>query len=409
MESALAALPDGAQIFLPGASGEPGGVMSALYDGWPAGKRLKITTTFLPGINVIDFDRLDPAIEVAGLFLPREYADAARLGQYRHVPISYAAFGRWIDTQARFDATLVQVSPPDRDGRYSLGPSVEYTMQAIARSDNVIAVVNPNVPFMPLAPALTADMITMICASDAALPTYAVASDDQSTAVAQQVAKLIDDGTALQIGIGKIPGALLGQLQDRRNLRFWSGLVSDGVMDLVAACVTPADGIGHACLCLGTTEFYEWLRNRRDIVLHGCDRSHNTAIMQGIDGFVAVNGAVEVDLFGQCNLERIGGRSLSGAGGAPDFASAARRGIRSKSIVALPAQAGGKSRIVPVIGAEAMVTLSRTEIDYVVTENGIADLRFASVPERAERLIEIAAPDHRDELRTAWQNIMDRL
>lgn len=405
LSAALGALRANDHLYLPGASGEPGDVVGILQRYWPAGKKLAITTSFLPGVNEFDFSQLDPAISVTGLFMQTRFADAARENRYRHVPISYAAFSAWLDANAQFDATVVQVAPPDAAGRYSLGPSAEFTMQAIRKSRSVIAVVNAAVPRLVKSPSLSPDMISYICESDAPLTTYAVPGDELSKAVAARVAPLIDEGAVLQMGIGKIPGALLGQLNDRRDLQFWSGMISDGVMDLVEAGALRQGSIGFTCMCLGTKPFYDWLNDRADIVVHGCDTSHNPRELAALVGLVAVNGALEVDLMGQCNLERVNGRALSGAGGAPDFAHAARRGVGGKSIIVLPSEASGHSRIVGSIGCMSMTTLPRTEIDYVVTEHGVADLRFASVQERAERLVEVAAPHHRSDLSDAWREI----
>lgn len=399
----------GARLYIPGASGEPANVVSTLEEAWPAGRELAITTSFLPGVNSFDFSKLDPAINVTGLFSPPQYADAVREGRYRHAPLSYAMFCKWLQTDAQFDAVVVQVAPPDNDGRYSLGPLVEFTMLAIQKSQSVIAVVNPNVPRLVHSPCLTTDRITTICEADAPLTTYEPMSDALSEAVAEQVASLISDDALLQVGIGKIPTALLKKLKDRRKLLFQSGLISDGVMDLVEAGATRQLSIALTCMCVGGEAFYNWLNERDDIIMKGCDYTHNPQTLAALEGFIAVNGALEVDLLGQCNLERVAGRSVSGAGGAPDFAQAARRGAGGKSIIALPAEVRGRSRIVAALGPDAIVTLPRHDIDYVVTEYGVADLRFASVHERAEQLIEVAAPRHRSELRNAWRDIAKRL
>lgn len=405
ISTALSALPPQSRLYLPGGSGEPAGVVAALHDLWLAGRQLDITTTFLPGVNEIDFGRLDPAISVTGLFMQPRYGDAARAGRYRHVPISYAGFGNWLDADATFDATVLQVAPPNAYGHYSLGPSAEFTMRAASKSRQIIAVVNPNVPQLIHAPSLTSDQFAYICEEDAPLTTYSVASDGISTAVARHVAKLIEDGAMLQIGIGKIPGALLPLLKDHHDLQFWSGMISDGVIDMVEGGALKRNAIGFTCMGLGTASFYDWLNHRDDIVVHGCEKSHDIQQLAALERFTAINGALEVDLLGQCNLERVNHRALSGAGGAPDFAHAARRSAGGKSIIALPAEVNGHSRIIASIGSSSMTTLGRTEVDFVVTENGIADLRFASVSERAERLIEVAAPAHRAGLRSAWAEI----
>ena len=164
-------------------------------------------------------------------------------------------------------------------------------------------------------------------------------------------------------------------------------------------------------MLLGSADLYEWSKRQELIHVLGCDRIHDAIRLASIPRLVAVNSALSVDLFGQCNLETAGGRALSGAGGAPDFARAARLSPGGLSIVALPATvARGKgSRIIASEGAGSLVTLPRTDVDVVVTEEGAADLRGLSVPQRAEALIGIAPPHARAELTDQWRETLGRL
>ena len=142
----------------------------------------------------------------------------------------------------------------------------------------------------------------------------------------------------------------------------------------------------------------------------GCEITHDARTLAGIDGFIAVNSALEVDLFGQCNLEHAEGRAVSGAGGAPDYARAARLSRGGCSIVALNAsyvsrRRGLVSRIAPRLPDPGIASIARIDVDCVITEFGVADLRGASVHERAEAIISIAVPEAREELRRAWTSI----
>ena len=153
-------------------------------------------------------------------------------------------------------------------------------------------------------------------------------------------------------------------------------------------------------MALGSAELMAWLAGRRDVVFRGANHTHEASAIRQLDGFVSVNSAVEVDLFGQVNAEMAGGRQISGTGGSVDFMRAAKASKGGRSIVAMNATArgGSVSRIVPKV---EMVTALRTDVDTVVTEYGVAQIKDLPNQARAEALIEIAAPQFRDELRAS--------
>jgi len=326
------------------------------------------------------------------------------------MPLSYSAFQAWLEADATFDVSIVQVSAPDEQGRCSLGAAVEFTPAAIRRSKKVVGVVNRQAPFVPNAASIQLEAFYALVDVDAPLATYGSgATDAVSLDVARNVAPLIEDASVLQVGIGKTPGALLELLRDRRELALWSGMLSDGVIDLAAAGTLRGDRALTGCMALGTRRLYDWIAGNPDVHIAGCDVTHNPLNLFAIPRLVAVNAAIEVDLFGQCNLERLGGRAISGAGGAPDFSRAGRHAAQGKSIVALPSTGGGVSRIVPVLDGSAVTTIPRTDVDFIVTELGAADLRGKSVFERAEAIMAVAAPRFATELERAWRKIRDGL
>ncbi|MDT4854409.1 Butanoate coenzyme A-transferase [compost metagenome] len=164
-------------------------------------------------------------------------------------------------------------------------------------------------------------------------------------------------------------------------------------------------------MLLGSRQLYQEAATLPGLHLRGCEYTHDPRTLRNLERFVAVNSALEVDLFGQCNLEMAGGRAVSGAGGAPDFARGARLSSKGRSIVALNASisGGGGSRIVAGLTPPAMTSLSRVDIDYLVTEHGVAVLTGASVHERAAAIITVADPAYRESLTQAWQDIAARL
>ena len=398
----------GQRIFIPGAAGEP----TALRDDVFGASGAEIITSFVPGINPLTMEGIGPGSHVYGLFMQPSMAQAQRQGIFRHLPFSYAAMLKHINNGPAFDWCVVQVSPPDADGRFCLGPSAEFTPAAIGRARQVAAVINPNVPALPHAPWIARERIDTLVESDAAIVTYDVgAVDDHTRQIARHVAELVVDGATLQVGLGKVPHALMQALHDRRRLKVHSGMVSDGFIGLAEAGALADDQPHRTTAILGSEALYDWVRGRSDLHVLGVEDIHAPAILANIDQLVAVNSALEVDLFGQCNLEWAKGRAVSGGGGSSDFARGARLGARGISVVALPATfAGGKgSRILAQLDSNGITTLPRTDVDVIVTEEGVADLRGLSVHERAERIITVAAPGHRSALEQQWKEIAERL
>jgi acyl-CoA hydrolase len=281
----------------------------------------------------------------------------------------------------------------------------EMVPAALRKSCHVFGVLNPNVPRVPGAESIAFADLDLVAESDAPLRTYDTGTPTrEGAAIARSIASFVRDGDALQIGIGKAPDALFQLLRSHRSLRFFSGMLSDGLMDL-ARCGAIAPGhLPRCCAFVGSPALYEWLRENDTVEVRGCEGTHTLRALAGIDGLIAVNSALSVDLFGQCNLETAGGRVVSSVGGAPDFARAARHSAGGLSIIALPSTFGrpGQSRIVPRL-EDGLVSLARHDVDVIVTEHGAADLRNASVEERAEAMIGIADPDHRDALLSAWR------
>jgi acyl-CoA hydrolase len=395
------------RIFLAGSSGEPSAIVDVIL-GTPGAD---ITTSFVPGVNNLADRTFGAGTRVSGFFMQPGLAAAQRAGTYRHLPLSYGAIVKWLNESPPYDTCVVHVTP-DRNGVCSLGLAAEFTPLVMRRAKRIVAVVNPNMPRIPNAPELRlADCAVAIEASTPIVQYDTGTPDEAANKIAAHVASLMGDGAVLQLGLGKVPSAILAKLTSRRGLKIHSGMISDGIMGLAENGALDPAWRHTTTVVLGTAALYDWVADRTDIHVAGCEITHNPVILADIENFVAINSALEVDLFGQCNLEMASGRAVSGAGGAPDFARAGRLSKGGLSIVALPATFGGGkgSRIKPVLGGDALVSLPRTDVDFVVTEEGIADLRGRSVHERAEVLIGIAAPGLRPDLTGAWREIAARL
>ena len=403
-------LAGGGLAYIPGSAGEP----TPLLDLWAADpertRDARILTSLVPGINTLAMDGLHPTATVTGLFMQPAWQAAQAAGRFRHLPLSYSGFVRHVRERVAADTCVVHVSPPDAAGRCSLGPAVEFTPLVQARSRRTVALVNPLLPAMPGAPSLEYGAFDAAAEVEFAPRGYDVGAPNRTAAaIAGHVAGFIGDGCTLQVGLGKVPDALMALLRDRRGLRLHSGMLADSALDLWDAGALDRDAEHASCVWVGSAALYRRLRDRVGPVVAGCDVTHDACRLAALPRLHAVNSALSVDLFGQANLEIADGRAVSGLGGAGDFARGARLSPGGLSIVALPSTAGrARSRIVPRL-EDGIASLSRGDVDVVVTEHGAADLRGLCVHGRAEALAAVADPAFRPMLADAWREVRARL
>lgn len=369
---------DGAQVYSLMPMGD------APYAESPACEHLSVTT-FFPGKGL------------------RAAVTAGRAITLRH-PLSAipALFDR---NQIRADAVFLQVSPPDRHGRVSLGLSVDYMHAVLRQKPLVIAQINPRLPRTCGDASFDASLIDAFVDGDE-LPQGVppAAGDDIDRRIAAHVASLIEDGAVLQVGIGSLPDQVLACLHDRRHLGLHSGIVTDAVQPLIESGVIDNRrkqlfcGVSVTTMAAGTETFYRFLDRNPAIEFHPCSLTHGAETLAAIEGLTAVNSALQVDLGGRVNAEAVAGRIVAAPGGLPDFARGASRAARGRSILALRACFREHSNIVARLAADVPVSLQADCVDYVVTEYGVAALRGLSPIPRAEALIGIAAPAHQAEL-----------
>lgn len=301
------------------------------------------------------------------------------------------------------DVVLIQVTPPDEQGYCSYGISVDYTQAATECAGLVIAQVNS---FMPRTGGakIHLDKIHFIIEKDEPLIELKPPKiGDVEKAIGKNVAKLVEDGATLQLGIGAIPDAVLLFLTDKKDLGIHSEMFSDGVVVLAEAGVitnqkkTLNPGKFIATFLMGTRKLYDFVNDNPTVELHPVDYVNDPYVIGKHDNMISINSALQVDLMGQVNAEMIGSRQFSAVGGQVDYVRGTSRSLNGKSIIALPSLAsGGKiSRITCELDRGAAVTTSRNDVHYVVTEYGAVNLRGKSLRQRAEALISIAHPDFR--------------
>jgi acyl-CoA hydrolase len=330
----------------------------------------------------------------------------SRQGRLNVVPCNYSALPRlFAEGPLPSDVGLVQVSPPDRDSFCTLGVGVDYAADALAHTPVLIAEVNHRMPATRGGPRLPLARFSAVVESDRPLlEAPERPSDLAQQVIGRQVAALVEDGDTIQLGVGTLPSAILQALSGHADLGVHSGMISDAAMTLVdKGVITGARkeidaGLIVTGTALGSQELYQRVPEL-PIEFRAASYTHSPRVLAGLRSFVAINAAIEVDLSGQIGAEVRRGTYVGAVGGHTDFCRAAST-TGARSIIALRARSGDEPAIKPVLQGGS-VTTPRSDVDYVVTEYGTARLRGASLAQRADRLIAIAAPEHRDDLERA--------
>ncbi|CAH0401588.1 unnamed protein product [Chilo suppressalis] len=310
------------------------------------------------------------------------------------------------------DIAIIQVSPPDQHGYCSLGTSVDCVRAALVNSKIIIAQVNKNMPRTFGDAIIHTSHIDYAVLDDTPLPEHGGKPPSPEEAKIGQLIgdNLVEDGATLQMGIGNIPDAVLSALKNHKDLGIHSEMFSVGVIDLVKrGCVTNNRKKNHkgrivGSFLVGTKQLYDFVDNNPFIEMLEIDYVNNTHVVSLQPCMTAINSCIEVDLTGQVCADSIGTRMYSGFGGQVDFIRGAAESVdgKGKPIIALVSSTKkGESKIVPTLKVGAGVVTSRAHVQYVVTEQGIANLFGKTLRQRAHALINISHPDHREALEKA--------
>ena len=305
------------------------------------------------------------------------------------------------------DVFAFTCSPPDERGYVSIGLSCDYGWQAAKSAKTVIAEVNPNMPRTFGESFIHVTDIDGFLLSWEPLPEAKpprITEEDKK--IGKYIADLVHDGDCLQLGIGAVPDAVCSFLGDKKNLGLHSEMFSDGVLPLFEKGVINGSckqrDVGRACVTflMGSRKLYDFVNNNPMIQMMPVDVCNNPAIISQNDNVVSINSCVQVDLQGQVCAEAIGLKQISGIGGQMDFVRGANLSKGGRSIIAVHATTKdeSESKIVTTITTGGPVTTSRCDVNYIVTEYGVAQLRGQTLRERAKRLIAIAHPKFRAEL-----------
>lgn len=369
-------------------------------------------------------------VKVAQILAIRKFAyiDPQTVEHVRHIALFYGAATRaggqegWVDFVPNYfseipsliergqlpaDVVFSMASPMDAHGYFSLSLGADYTMAAVAKARAVVLEVNPHVPFaFGNCHVHISQVAGLVESNESVLEVGLPKIGPVQEAIGKYVAELIDDGSTLQIGYGGIPDAVVMQLTSKHDLGIHTEMIGDGILTLLeSGAVTNRrknylPGKMVATFALGSGKLYRFMDRNPALEIHPVNFTNAPTLAGRNDKLIAINATLQIDLMGQCGSESLGYLPYSGTGGQSDFVRAANLSNGGKAFIVLPSTAKGDtiSRIVPTLSAGTHVSTSKNDINYVVTEFGVAQLRGKSAKQRARELIGIAHPNFRAEL-----------
>jgi acyl-CoA hydrolase/GNAT superfamily N-acetyltransferase len=409
--TALEGLKAGSRVFVGSVCGEPQALVRALTAAGQNVADTEVMQVLTLGVAPYSDPKYAGSFRANAFFIGNNLRGAVNEARADYTPMFLSQIPALFKThRVHIDVALIMVSPPDEHGFCSLGVSVDITKSAADAAKVVIAQVNR---FMPRALGdcfVHVNQIDFLVEHDEPLLEWpAVGGGDEVTQqIGANIARLVPDGATLQLGIGRIPDAVMAELADKNDLGIHTEMFSDGVMKLAQSGVItggmksmhPGKIVGS--FAAGSRALFDFMHNNPMIELHPSEYTNDPFIIARHDGMVAINSALEVDLTGQVVADSLGQVFYSGIGGHADFMRGAAMSINGKPIIAMPSTAdtpnGLKSRIVATVQDGAGVTATRGDAYYIVTEYGVAFLHGRNLRERAMALINIAHPDYRSDL-----------
>ncbi|NGZ88661.1 acetyl-CoA hydrolase/transferase family protein [Psychroflexus maritimus] len=304
------------------------------------------------------------------------------------------------------DIAFIQVSPPDKHGFCSLGTSIDVTLTAVKVAKTVIAQVNPKVPRSHGDGNIHINEIDFGVQIETPIHSHqALSPNEVEQQIGANVAELVEDGATLQMGIGAIPNAVLSNLHHHKALGIHTEMFSDGVLPLVEKGIITGEnkvvknGKIVTCFAMGSEKLYDFIDDNPMVHFKEAAYTNDTAIIRRNPKVTAINSAIEIDLTGQVCADTIGRLQYSGVGGQMDFIRGASLSEGGKAIIAMPSiTQKGVSKITPFLNEGAGVTTTRAHVHYVATEQGVVNLYGKNLKQRAQALISIAHPNHREAL-----------
>lgn len=403
------------KVYLQAAAAAPQVLIKALVERHEELENVEICQLHTEGEAPYADPKYAKSFHVNSFFIGRNVRHTLKAGNGSYTPVFLSElpllFKRNI---VDIQVALIHVSVPDKHGYCSLGVSVEATLAAIENANYVIAQVNKQMPRTFGDGIIHVTEVDAFVECDEPIPSHApIVPNEIETKIGDYVAGLIEDRSTLQMGIGNIPDAVLSRLHNHKDLGLHTEMFSDGVIDLILKDVINGNykgvdpGRALATFLMGSKRLYEYVDNNPFVELRSSDYVNDVSVIKQNPRMVAINSAIEVDVTGQVCADSFGSKMYSGVGGQMDFIRGASLSEGGKAIIALPsATRKGVSRIVPSLKTGAGVVTTRAHIHYVVTEYGIANLYGKTIKERVKALVDIAHPDHREQIDRDYFELM---
>ncbi len=411
VEDLAAEVQNGWTLCTDAALSEPVGFLAALAERAGKGELSNVTIQTLLDVYPLEV-YADPAL--AGKLLGCSWFSsggarkAVNEGRADFIPNYYRDIPRHIRANYEYDAVCVSVSPMDKHGYFSLGATASYSPAMIEKAKRVYVEVNRNQPRAVCGAQLHVSQVDAIVEHDVELPVLpAPKLDEVSLTIGGYIAERIPDGACIQLGIGAIPDATGMALKAKHDLGIHTEMFTDSMVELIECGAVNNSkkqihvGQSVTTFAFGSKRMYDFIDDNPGIAILPVDYVNDPAVICRNDNMISINAALEVDLWGQVCAESVGTRHMSGTGGQVDYVRGACQSKGGKSFIAFSSTAKGGtiSKVKPILTPGAVVTTSKNDVDYIVTEYGVAHLRGESLASRARQLIAIAHPDFRDELR----------
>jgi len=415
-ENAVKIVKSGWRIYVQAAAAAPSELTAALTKRADELQNVEICHLHTEGPAPYANPEFSKSFHVNSFFIGKNVRHTLAAGNGSYTPVFLSELPNLFRKKTiPLDAAFIHVSPPDVHGYCSLGVSVEATLAAIENAAVVIAQVNPRMPRTFGDSIIHSSEIDFFTESNTAIHCHEMPEISEiENKIGQYVASLIDDKSTLQMGIGSIPNAALNNLKNHKDLGLHTEMFSDGVIDLIESGVINckykgiSKGKALATFLIGSQRLYDFVDGNPFIEMRESSFVNDTARIRKNPKMVAINSAIEVDITGQVCADSIGAKMYSGVGGQMDFVRGASLSEGGKAIIALPSiTKSGASRIVPFLKEGAGVVTTRGHAQYIITENGIADLYGKSLKQRAEALVRIAHQDHQEWIDKAYYEMIN--
>lgn len=323
------------------------------------------------------------------------------------IPNYYRDCPKLIRENYRFDLYCASVAPMDENGNFSLATTGSYSEAMIEKADRIFVEVNECQPYVPGGLMIPVDRVDVITENTHEIPVLPPTKlDETSITIGNIIAEQIPDGACIQLGIGAIPDAVGNALKTKQHLGIHTEMFTDSMVELIQCGAVDNSrkqlhpGKTVTTFAFGSQRIYDFLDNNPDVLILPVDYVNNPEVICRNDNMISINACIEVDFWGQVSSESIGTKHMSGSGGQVDYVRGACQSKGGKSFIAFESttKGGTISKIKPILTEGAVVTTSKNDVDYIVTEYGMAHLRGRSLAERTKQLIAIAHPNFRDEL-----------